>query len=76
MKLVQELPIKVGLQSLPLRGAWIEIAKDTGARKLYQSLPLRGAWIEIGKGGIALADGGVAPQAGGGGFKKLHFVNV
>ena len=33
--------------SLPLRGAWIEIIKDSSRKELASSLPLRGAWIEI-----------------------------
>ena len=35
-------------QSLPTRGAWIEIAMGWGlADQTYESLPTRGAWIEI-----------------------------
>ena len=34
-------------QSLPVRGAWIEIGVIPQAGALYGSLPVRGAWIEI-----------------------------
>ena len=34
-------------ESLPVRGAWIEIALCECNPVLYQSLPVRGAWIEI-----------------------------
>ena len=33
--------------SLPLRGAWIEIATWRRRSRRPKSLPLRGAWIEI-----------------------------
>ena len=33
--------------SLPLRGAWIEIARSQNNAQDHLSLPLRGAWIEI-----------------------------
>ena len=34
-------------ESLPSRGAWIEILSVTGGGHLLKSLPSRGAWIEI-----------------------------
>ena len=34
-------------QSLPVRGAWIEIQSVRTAVVPKQSLPVRGAWIEI-----------------------------
>ena len=34
-------------QSLPIRGAWIEINCPTMSAKRRESLPIRGAWIEI-----------------------------
>ena len=34
-------------ESLPTRGAWIEIVPKQTGRGLYASLPTRGAWIEI-----------------------------
>jgi len=34
-------------QSLPTRGAWIEIATSTRNFLSAPSLPTRGAWIEI-----------------------------
>ena len=33
--------------SLPVRGAWIEIAHRLSREYLDTSLPVRGAWIEI-----------------------------
>ena len=36
------------MESLPARGAWIEISLRHGAATMaYTSLPARGAWIEI-----------------------------
>ena len=53
------------MQSLPVRGAWIEMAFPTiilpGATV---SLPVRGAWIEIVLAGGARDSSGVAPRAG------------
>ena len=34
-------------QSLPARGAWIEIASQIAQDTERMSLPARGAWIEI-----------------------------
>ena len=34
-------------QSLPVRGAWIEISMVTGKSASTWSLPVRGAWIEM-----------------------------
>ena len=34
-------------QSLPTRGAWIEIAANMANTRSVRSLPTRGAWIEI-----------------------------
>ena len=34
-------------QSLPVRGAWIEITHEQFAVDWIASLPVRGAWIEI-----------------------------
>ena len=48
---IEMLPLqRIILQtwSLPVRGAWIEIAKASDSiDKLASSLPVRGAWIEI-----------------------------
>ena len=33
--------------SLPVRGAWIEIAMSSSTNSPLSSLPVRGAWIEI-----------------------------
>ena len=38
----------MSLESLPVRGAWIEITYAVGITYKYVSLPVRGAWIEIG----------------------------
>ena len=35
------------IQSLPARGAWVEIAISAGGKTLLTSLPARGAWVEI-----------------------------
>ena len=35
-------------ESLPVRGAWIEIGFMAGKIAQNASLPVRGAWIEIG----------------------------
>ena len=34
-------------ESLPIRGAWIEIFDDHRRTPLQWSLPIRGAWIEM-----------------------------
>ena len=34
-------------RSLPVRGAWIEMARKVAVKLLLWSLPVRGAWIEI-----------------------------
>ena len=34
-------------QSLPVRGAWIEILDIMSLIGMYGSLPVRGAWIEM-----------------------------
>ena len=36
-----------GQMSLPVRGAWIEIAETQPGGLILRSLPVRGAWIEI-----------------------------
>ena len=36
-------------QSLPVRGAWIEISTRRAGASRRRSLPVRGAWIEIDK---------------------------
>ena len=38
---------RVGVESLPARGAWIEINSQHVYGKAAESLPARGAWIEI-----------------------------
>ena len=34
-------------QSLPVRGAWVEIWRTNGTTKEKLSLPVRGAWVEM-----------------------------
>ena len=34
-------------ESLPVRGAWIEIFRQLAWSCIVKSLPVRGAWIEI-----------------------------
>ncbi len=52
-------------QSLPVRGAWIEISTQ---RKTFltasKSLPVRGAWIEMQPSGRQRRKADVAPRAG------------
>ena len=50
--------------SLPVRGAWIEIALGTMGSRLLWSLPVRGAWIEIRDRLLIRWRSGVAPRAG------------
>ena len=50
--------------SLPLRGAWIEIAYAWRLEQLFESLPLRGAWIEMFTALDQATASDVAPPAG------------
>ena len=51
--------------SLPVRGAWIEIAFEVKhAQHADKSLPVRGAWIEICHTRLARHHRLVAPRAG------------
>ena len=50
--------------SLPVRGAWIEIACDPPRLAPLGSLPVRGAWIEIHEQNLDWAYKSVAPRAG------------
>ena len=51
-------------QSLPVRGAWIEITADVNQGNVLGSLPVRGAWIEISAEEAVEAAVVVAPRAG------------
>ena len=51
-------------QSLPVRGAWIEIEFPPREEESDMSLPVRGAWIEISRSDGASAEISVAPRAG------------
>ena len=50
--------------SLPVRGAWIEIAFCRKPPIQNQSLPVRGAWIEIDKEHPYAMTDAVAPRKG------------
>ena len=56
--------IEAEFESLPVRGAWIEMFRQRDGDGSDLSLPVRGAWIEIGTvaGGLNLFP--VAPRAG------------
>ena len=48
LKYLMRLSASIGLPSLPVRGAWIEILpQPILARRPRPSLPVRGAWIEM-----------------------------
>ena len=51
-------------RSLPVRGAWIEIAKAKIESVKPRSLPVRGAWIEIPPLALFCSDSDVAPRKG------------
>ena len=50
--------------SLPVRGAWIEIAMETQEFQTMASLPVRGAWIEMTSFILLMLRWMVAPRAG------------
>ena len=52
------------IRSLPVRGAWIEIAELRKAADDLESLPVRGAWIEIALFGLIFRVVRVAPRKG------------
>ena len=54
----------MSVQSLPVRGAWIEIKKQRSGRVVIKSLPVRGAWIEIILEVITMDHSDVAPRKG------------
>ena len=43
----------MAMKSLPVRGAWIEIAVQCAKLYRRRSLPVRGAWIEMGSSACA-----------------------
>ena len=51
-------------QSLPVRGAWVEITDTVSPRYGYMSLPVRGAWVEIARLMRSFRFTTVAPRAG------------
>ena len=64
MKFVS-VPVYVyGDMSLPVRGAWIEIAHLHKQVTVSWSLPVRGAWIEISFCGSKTTNLNVAPRKG------------
>ena len=50
--------------SLPVRGAWVEIASLMNGASERGSLPVRGAWVEIKAKLPVCCDDAVAPRAG------------
>ena len=52
------------MQSLPVRGAWIEIWAAVSVFSAGWSLPVRGAWIEIMTTSKKNRDSPVAPRKG------------
>ena len=64
LKLALIVKICTKKQSLPMRGAWIEIYVDHYYEGTLESLPMRGAWIEIYYSHIVFILRFVAPHAG------------
>lgn len=58
--------LKEGSESLPMRGAWIEMYMSSLCASSAMSLPMRGVWIEILKKHSLHAKKNVAPHAGRG----------
>ena len=52
------------MQSLPARGAWIEIPRGSHGTIPGSSLPARGAWIEISRRSASCTGVSVAPRKG------------
>ena len=42
-----DCPFRLPIASLPVRGAWVEIANAERLVDIMASLPVRGAWVEI-----------------------------
>ena len=61
---MRSLLYALAVLSLPMRGAWIEIALAAKSYGELSSLPMRGAWIEIGKSRLVKSNYDVAPHAG------------
>ena len=51
-------------ESLPVRGAWVEIERCAMALRYSASLPVRGAWVEMAPVGVRWLRALVAPRAG------------
>ena len=50
MKFRRNQPGGIAIESLPVRGAWIEMDGTSSSTVTPEtSLPVRGAWIEIGR---------------------------
>ena len=64
MKSISGGSVSSGEMSLPVRGAWIEIANTGATADSVTSLPVRGAWIEMSRGIAEPLRGVVAPRAG------------
>ena len=59
-----EHPSMIIIESLPVRGAWIEISSYSDVMLNQKSLPVRGAWIEITYAVGITYKYAVAPRAG------------
>ena len=64
LRFMRSLLYALAVLSLPLRGAWIEIANAGNSTFGAVSLPLRGAWIEMVEVHFRLFGRDVAPPAG------------
>ena len=64
MKFGQKMINKEKNESLPVRGAWIEIFAFLSDFFIMLSLPVRGAWIEIHRAAYASCAALVAPRKG------------
>ena len=64
MKSIASVIAMAGDESLPVRGAWIEIEPYRKQDTRPGSLPVRGAWIEMKSLRIVLQMGLVAPRKG------------
>ena len=64
MKFVLVLLLTVEIESLPVRGAWIEMIRWRSCAGRKSSLPVRGAWIEITTARVGASRTRVAPRAG------------
>ena len=64
MKCAGAAPLLAPCQSLPSRGAWVEIVGGNYECTANQSLPSRGAWVEISGRGTSCIGKGSLPSRG------------